>query len=184
MVLGQLGAIEPLNGSNYAQWRERIEMILGLSDLDYVLQGAYPTEPSVEDPLYENKLMQYGINKVKWEKSNNKCMMIIKHSMAETIRGAILECATAKEYLEKVASQFTGSSKTYASSLVSEFINMRYDDSGVRAYIQKMISMVIKLNKYLGKDLLEDFVVHMIMGSLPKEFDTFHVHYNSAISDN
>jgi hypothetical protein len=167
MVLGQLGVIEPLNGSNYAQWRERIEMILGLSDLDYVLQGAYPTEPSVEDPLYENKLMQYGINKVKWEKSNNKCMMIIKYSMAETIRGAI-----------------TGSSKTYASSLVSEFINMRYDDSGVRAYIQKMISTVIKLNKYLGKDLLEDFVVHMIMGSLPKEFDTFHVHYNSAISDN
>jgi hypothetical protein len=65
MVLGQLGAIEPLNGSNYAQWRERIEMILRLSDLDYTLQDAYPTEPSIEDPLYENKLMQYGINKVK-----------------------------------------------------------------------------------------------------------------------
>jgi hypothetical protein len=30
--------------------------------------------------------------------------MIIKHSMAETIRGAIPECATAKEYLEKMAS--------------------------------------------------------------------------------
>jgi hypothetical protein len=65
MVLGQLGTIEPLNGSNYAQWRERIEMILGHSDLDYALQDAYPTEPSVEDPLYENK-----------------------HSMTETIRGA------------------------------------------------------------------------------------------------
>jgi hypothetical protein len=97
MVLGQLGAIEPLNGSNYAQWRERIEMILGLSDLDYALQDAYPTEPFIEDPLYENKLMQYGINKVKWEKSNKKCMMIINHSMAETIRGAIPECATVKE---------------------------------------------------------------------------------------
>jgi hypothetical protein len=63
MVLGQLGTIEPLNGSNYAQWRERIEMILDLSDLDYALQDAYPTESSVEDPPYENKLMQYGINK-------------------------------------------------------------------------------------------------------------------------
>jgi hypothetical protein len=104
MVLGQLGTIEPLNGSNYAQWRERIVMILGLSDLDYALQDAYPTEPSVEDPLYENKLMQYGINKVKWEKSNKKCMMIINHSVVETIRGAIPECATAKKYLEKVAS--------------------------------------------------------------------------------
>jgi hypothetical protein len=135
MVLGQLGTIEPLNGSNYAQWRERIEMILGLSDLDYALYDAYPTELSVEDPLYENKMMRYGINKVKWEKSNKKCMMIIKHSMAETIRAAIPECVTTKEYLEKVTSQFTGSSKAYASSLVSEFINMRYDGSGVRDYI-------------------------------------------------
>jgi hypothetical protein len=81
-------------------------------------------------------------------------------------------------------SQFTGLSKAYASSLVSEFINMRYDGSGVRAYIQKMTSTVAKLNKYLGKDLAEDFVVHVIMRSLPQEFDTFHVHYNSAISDN
>jgi hypothetical protein len=184
MVLGQLGTIEPLNGSNYVQWRERIEMILGLSDLDYALPDAYPTEPSIEDPLYENMLMQYDINKVKWEKSNRKCMMIIKHSMVETIRGTIPECATGKEYLEKVVSQFTGSSKAYARSLVSEFINMRYDGSGVRAYIQKMTSTVAKLNKYLGKDLLEDFVVRVIMRSLPKEFDTFHVHYNTFVSDN
>jgi hypothetical protein len=113
------------------QWRERIGLILGLSDLDYALQDAYPTEPFVEDPLYKNKLMQYGINKVKWKKFNKKCMMIIKHSMAENIRGAISECATTKEYLEKVVSQFTGSLKAYDSSLVSEFINMRYDGSGV-----------------------------------------------------
>jgi hypothetical protein len=83
-----------------------------------------------------------------------------------------------------MASQFTGSSKAYANSLVSEFINMRYDGSGVRACIQKMTSIVAKLNKYLGKDLPEDFVVHVIIKSLPKEFDTFHVHYNSAVSDN
>jgi hypothetical protein len=47
-----------------------------------------------------------------------------------------------------------------------------------------MTSTVAKLNKYLGKDLPEDFVVHVIMRSLPKEFDTFHVHYNSVVSDN
>jgi hypothetical protein len=56
-------------------------------------------------------------------------------TMVETIRGAIPVCATAKEYLDKVASQFTGLSKTYAGSLVSEFINTRHDGSVVRAYI-------------------------------------------------
>jgi hypothetical protein len=49
-------------------------MILGLSDLDYALKDAYSTESSVGDPLYEHKLMQYDINKVKWEKSNKRCV--------------------------------------------------------------------------------------------------------------
>jgi hypothetical protein len=55
--------------------------------------------------------------------------------MVETARGAIPVCATAKEYLDKVARRFTGLSKAYAGSLVSEFINMSYDGSEVRAYI-------------------------------------------------
>jgi hypothetical protein len=55
MVLSQLETIEPLNGNNYAQWRERIKMILGLSDLNYALQYAYPIEPYVEDHQYEHK---------------------------------------------------------------------------------------------------------------------------------
>ncbi|WVZ50692.1 hypothetical protein U9M48_001924 [Paspalum notatum var. saurae] len=46
-----------------------------------------------------------------------------------------------------------------------------------------MTSTAAKLNKYLGKDLPEDFVVHMIMKSLPKEYETFHVHYNTTVKD-
>jgi hypothetical protein len=49
-------------------------MILGLSDMYYALNGAYSTESSIEDPLYEDKLLQYGINKVKWKKLNKKCV--------------------------------------------------------------------------------------------------------------
>jgi len=46
-----------------------------------------------------------------------------------------------------------------------------------------MTSTAAKLNKYLGKDLPEEFVVHMIMKSLPKEYETFHVHYNTTVKD-
>jgi hypothetical protein len=73
--------------------------------------------------------------------------------------------------------------KVYVSSLTSEFINMRYDGSGVRAYIQKMTSIVAKLNKYFHPALPEEFVVLVITRSLPKEYDTFHVHYNTAVAD-
>ena len=183
MILSQLGTIEPLNGSNYSSWRERIDMVLALSELDFALQNEKPTEPAEDVPQYEHKLLQYSIDKVKWEKSNRKCLMIIKNLIVDSIRGSISECETAKEYLDKVAVQFTGSSKAYASTLISNFINMRYDGSGVRSYIQKMTSTVAKLNKYLGQPLPEEFVVHVIMKSLPKEYETFHVHYNTTVRD-
>ncbi|WVZ92498.1 hypothetical protein U9M48_038558 [Paspalum notatum var. saurae] len=46
-----------------------------------------------------------------------------------------------------------------------------------------MTSTAAKLNKYMDKDLPEDFVVHMIMKSLPKEYETFYVHYNTTVKD-
>jgi hypothetical protein len=56
--------------------------------------------------------MAYDLERVKWDASNRKCLMVIKSSIKEAIRGGILDCETAKEYLKKVESQFTGSSKT------------------------------------------------------------------------
>jgi hypothetical protein len=46
----------------------------------------------------------YEIEKINWERSNRKCLMVIKERISETIRGAIPYCATVVEYLEKVES--------------------------------------------------------------------------------
>jgi hypothetical protein len=62
--------------------------------------------------------MKYDLDKAKWDQSNHKCLMVIKSYIVEAIRGAILESTTAIEYLRKAESQFTGSSKTYASTLI------------------------------------------------------------------
>jgi hypothetical protein len=55
---------------------------------------------------------------VKWDAYNRKCLMVIKSSIIKAIRGAIPNCETAKEYLKKVDSQFTGSSKMHASTII------------------------------------------------------------------
>ena len=109
--------------------------------------------------------------------------MILKCSIVDAIKGSIPECKTVKEYLDRVAAQFVGSSKAYASTLTKQFINMRYDGSGIRAYIQKMCSMVAKMSKYFKTALPDEFVVHVIMQSLPKEYETFHVNYNNTVKD-
>uniref|UniRef100_J3KZR0 Uncharacterized protein n=1 Tax=Oryza brachyantha TaxID=4533 RepID=J3KZR0_ORYBR len=91
---------------------EKIEIALDLSDIDETLTELRPTEP--EDPVSEecerdedfNKRvknneairMKYDVAYVKWESSNLKCLMVVKSSIVEAIRKAILACTTAVEY--------------------------------------------------------------------------------------
>jgi len=76
---------------------------LSISDLDFAERNARPTPPQVGEPDYDHKVMKYDLDKAKWEQSNRKCLMVIKYSIVESIKGAITECDTAKEYLERVA---------------------------------------------------------------------------------
>lgn len=183
MILSHLSRTKPLDGSNYSTWVEEIRLLLGLAELYFALSKDYPTPPTEGDPDYQNKYMLYDLDKNKWEKSNKKCLMVIKHSIVDAVKGAITDCDTAKEYLERLKAQFVGSSKAYAYTLTRQFVNMRYDGSGIRGHIQKMSSIAAKLNSYFAAPLPDEFIVHIIMQSLPKEYETFHVNYNNSVRD-
>ena len=88
------------------------------ADLDYALNNDALKEPRQDAENYEALLKEYNYKKTLWEPSNRKCLMIIKSSITESIRGAIPDSNTAKEYLSKVEDQFKGSSKIYASTLI------------------------------------------------------------------
>jgi hypothetical protein len=105
--------------------------------------------------------------------------MVIKSSIKEAIKGGIPDCETAKEYLKKVESQFTGSSKTYASTIIKRLMTEKYSfRSGVREHILKMSNMTSKL-KTMDMGLKDEFLVHLVMSSLPKEFEALEINYNS-----
>jgi molybdopterin converting factor small subunit len=82
------------------------------------------------------------------------------------------------EYLEKVESQFTGSSKAYASTLIKRLISEKYIGGGVRDHILR-ISNVTTILKPLDLAIKDGFLIYLIFNSLPKEFETFEVNYNS-----
>ena len=94
--------------------------------------------------------------------------MVIKGSIEDLIRGSIPECTTATEYLKKVESQFTGSSKAYASTLIKKLVNEKYSGGGIREHILKMSNMTSKL-KPMDLGLKDEFLIHLIFASLPKE---------------
>jgi hypothetical protein len=138
-------SVEPLTRVNYPQWRKKINMGLALFEIDNVITDKRPVEPTLlgilsdlgadakaEREKQNNKLMScYEIDKINWEMSNRKYLMVIKERISEGIRWAIPDCETAVKYLEKVESQFTGSSKAYASSLIKRLISEKYTGGGV-----------------------------------------------------
>ena len=94
-------SILPLNRSNYNVWREKLEIALALSDNDLALISSCPTEPV--DPVREANetdvafatrqrdhaevRMKYDLDRAKWDSSIHKCLMVIKGSIEDLIRG-------------------------------------------------------------------------------------------------
>jgi hypothetical protein len=192
-ILNHLSVIQPFNGSNYGSWRETIEIALALMEIDLALMTDAPKEPE-KHVLHDGETAQafatherdfapirmaYDLERVKWDASNRKCLMVIKSSINEAIRGGIPDCETAKEYFKKVKSQFTDSSKTYASTIIKRLVTEKYSfSSGVQEHILKMSNMTSKL-KTMDMELKDEFLVHLVTSSLPKEFEAFEINYNS-----
>ena len=62
--------------------------------------------------------MAYELENKRWSNANKKCMAVIKNTIEPAILGSIEECDFTTEYLDRIKSQFTGSSKTYTTQLI------------------------------------------------------------------
>jgi hypothetical protein len=85
-------SIPPLTGANYPQWRVKISMCLTIFEIDKAITDKHPVEPTLlnipndlgadakaEREKQNSKLMGcYEIEKINWERSNCKCLMVIK----------------------------------------------------------------------------------------------------------
>ena len=83
--------------------------------------------------------------------------MVAKSTILDAIRGSIPNCDTAMEYLKKVESQFTGSSKAYASTLIKKLFNEKYPGGGIKEHILKMSNTALKL-KPMDLGLKDEFL--------------------------
>jgi molybdopterin converting factor small subunit len=185
-------SIEPLTRTNYPQWQEKINMDLALFEIDKTIMDKHPVEPTLleipddlgadakaEREKQNSKLMgYYEIEKINCERSDRKCLMMIKQRISEGIRVAIPECETVVEYLKKVESQFTSSSKAYVSSLIKRLVSEKYISGIVRDHILRMSNISARL-KPLDLAINDGFLIYLIFNSLLKEFETFEVNYNS-----
>ena len=142
-------------------------------DLDLALRVSSPTPLTDESSSNEKRDIE------RWEKSNRMCLMIIKKVIPKAFRGTISKTIkTTKEFLEEIKHRFAKNEKSETSTLLENLISMRYTGNGnIREYIMEMSHLASKLRAH-KLDLFEDFLVHLVMISLPTQFSQFKVSYN------
>ncbi|KAL4201239.1 hypothetical protein AMTRI_Chr02g215070 [Amborella trichopoda] len=99
-----LAGNETLNGSNFSDWKQKINITLGILDLDLALRENEPPKPNNE----RTTKAKYG-------------------SIGKTIRGTIPDEDIAKSFTSKVHEQFVGPTKALASTLMTKLLTMRCD---------------------------------------------------------
>jgi len=71
-----LNGVEPLDGSNYTSWKEKIEILLAMMNIDYSLQHEEPKEPKANAHNYASMKKAY-------DDESRECLMVIKASILE-----------------------------------------------------------------------------------------------------
>ncbi|XP_058761088.1 uncharacterized protein LOC131634436 [Vicia villosa] len=162
--VAQINSIPMLNGMNFKSWKESVEIVLGCMDLDLSLREERPI--ATDENPNEAKIE-------KWDRSNRMCLMMIKRSIPEVIRGSIAESESAKKFLETIEQFFAKNDKVETSTTLSKLISMSYKGKGnIREYIMEMSLLASKL-KALKLELPEDLIVHLVLISLPAHFGQF-----------
>ena len=109
--------------------KKRFDLAFILFELDWVVTSPCPTKPvapvkktneadaawATRERDFASQRMSYDLEHRKWVTTNKKCMAMIKNMIELVIVGSISECDTVTEYLKRIKSQFTSSSKTYAT---------------------------------------------------------------------
>ncbi|XP_009789792.1 uncharacterized protein [Nicotiana sylvestris] len=169
----QLNSIETLTSRNYKKWKQDVEIVLGLMDLDFALTEQKPTEPANTSTADENAKYE------KWMKANKLSLMIMKISIYDHIKGAIEDNGNAKDFLSVIGQKFLESDKAEIGSLIDSLSAIKHDLVGsVRCHIMKLVNIATKLNN-LGVTITDDSLVHQSLRSLPEQFNQVKITYNA-----
>ncbi|XP_009784453.1 uncharacterized protein [Nicotiana sylvestris] len=145
-------------------------------DLDFALTEEKPTEPTTTGTASEKAKYE------KWMKANKLILMIMK-STSDHIKGAIKFNGNAKDFLSAIGQEFLESDKAEIGSLIDSLSTIKYDlVSSVCDHIMKLVNIATKLNN-LGVTIIDDFLVHQSLRSLPEQFNQLKTTYN-AQNDN
>ena len=168
-----ISSIPKLNNSNFKNLKEHVMTVLGCLDLDHVFRLDRPAALTNESTLDQKSAYE------KWERSNRVSLGMMKLTIPESIKGSISEENDAKTFLKEVSDRYAINEKVETSTILAKITTMRHNGKGsIREYILEMSNLAARL-KALKLEMPEGIVVQLALNSLPVQYDTLKVSYNT-----
>ena len=165
--------VKTLNGTNFDDWYESLNMYLTISKDDLAMREPMPT--TITDGSSVAEKTYYKL----WHDSNRICLTVMKYTIEKTIRDSIPEKDNAVDYLNAICEKFKKFDKTQKAYYLSLVDSTLYDGvSGIREHVMKLVNYYNKL-KSLKVDLGESYLVFKVLQSLPAEYSVLRTTYNS-----
>ncbi|CAA7049085.1 unnamed protein product [Microthlaspi erraticum] len=91
-----VSAVPILIGTNFSEWKEKVEFTLGVLDLDLALRQDEPN-PVTDESTEE----EYQLHKA-WERANRLNIMFLRMTIASNIKSSLPSADKAKAYLAAI----------------------------------------------------------------------------------
>ena len=142
-------------------------------DIDWAIRKDEP------DPITETSTATAVCFYDKWERSNRLSVMFIKTKISIGIRGSIKQIDKVKPLMKAIDEQFVTSEKALASTLIMQFSSTKLTGiRGVHDHIMRKRDIAAQL-KSLEVTMLDTFLVHYILNTLPQQYSLFKIYYNT-----
>jgi hypothetical protein len=157
----------------------KLEIALGMLELDYALENDKPEAPAARVDGFDELMETYKKNSATWERSNRMSLKIMKGAITEGILGGILDSTDAKKYMALIEEKYRGNDKQYSLAIMHNLINTKHHISkSVREHIMYLCDLGAKLNTLkMGFD--DPFMLHLALVSLPDEYGNLVSSYNN-----
>jgi hypothetical protein len=162
-----------LDGTNFLDWSEQVQFYLGVMNLDLAIWAEKPTAITDSSNVEEKAKYQ------SWERSNRLSIMFMRMKIANNIKSTLPKCDNAKEFFKSVEERFQSADTSLTETLITEPTTKKFDDTrGIHEHILEMINLATKL-KALEMNVDELFLVQFIFNSLPPQYESFQILYNT-----
>jgi len=168
-----LTSVKILNGTNFEDWKEYLDLYLAITNMDFSLREAESSALNPESTSVQRTSCE------KWKHSNRVCLMVMRYTMEKSIQQSIPDIDIAKDFMKSVGEKFKTFDKAQKGQYLSLLEKTKYNGvNGVREHMMNLVHYYNKL-KSLKVELGDSYLIWQVIESLPSKFDVLKTSYNT-----